>query len=606
MVDVEKRATIAVENALTFCPHLGSFIDTNDRTPLTDGFIQVYSGLSRRIEELAGRVDVQVKGRTVPSGRIPTGYRMTRQELAAIREHGTMLLFVVWLARDGSYLGPPQYSLLSPFVVDAVVGRIPPKLKSINVPLRDLPSEPKELETLVGLALQSRKQSVLVGSGVTLMENAKAIWVHGLREFSLDRPLTVSSDDGEFVIEVETSDGAFLPLPGVLEISPSSYQDHEVEFTIECGGIKYTRPVVRQVSANEHLVKLSGSLEMTLRFEEARLVSSSINLNLADNLAVRVKDIDFTLALASERSLTLNGQEVGFDLWRDEPPTDLIALRGQLGKLLELLECLHIDPAVISMNDITSEQDRALTYLHASLVDGIELRAEHGRTSRVYEEIGSRRLSLMVMPASSPDHWKYVDPFSPDNRDQFKLFSTDGEGSILEARATVYDATDKDEFASILNLNLSAVIDAYRSIEDASNVSYLGNQTLLKLIHAADTDRDRSDEFLTAAGALCDWLDEVDVGSIANILNRYQIRARKYGLAVQDKADIRALRRDVLREGGTSAPVWEAGCAILLGDVEDIQDCLSNLPRADRENLETYPIWALVPDGVTSGSDLGD
>lgn len=36
VVDVEKRATVAVEARLTLCPHLVSYIDTNDRTPLTD------------------------------------------------------------------------------------------------------------------------------------------------------------------------------------------------------------------------------------------------------------------------------------------------------------------------------------------------------------------------------------------------------------------------------------------------------------------------------------------------------------------------------------------------------------------------------------------
>ncbi len=59
VVDVEKRATIAVEARLTLCPHLVSYIDTNDRTPLTDGFIQMYGSLGRKNDDMTERVDVQ-------------------------------------------------------------------------------------------------------------------------------------------------------------------------------------------------------------------------------------------------------------------------------------------------------------------------------------------------------------------------------------------------------------------------------------------------------------------------------------------------------------------------------------------------------------------
>lgn len=521
---------------------------------------------------------------------------MSRRELAAVRGHGTVLLFVVWLASDGSYLSVPKYSLLSPFAVDALVEASPPRRKSINVPLKDLPRETDALEALVGLALQTRKQSVLVGSGSTLLQNAKTIWVRGLREITFDEPLIVSPVAGEFVIEVETEDGAVLPLPGVLEILPSSYVDHEMELAVACGEIQYERPTVRQISGHEHVLKLSNSLEMTLRFDGNRLQSSSVNLSLADNLATRVKDVDFTLALARQRSLAFNGQAVDFDFSLDEPPSDLVALRERLGKLLDLLDRLHVDPALISMDAVTPEQERRLTYLHASLVDGIELRADEARATRVYEEIGTKRLSLMVMPGEGLNQWKYVDPFDPANRGTFKLYSTNAEGDVVEVDATVYDATEKDEFLSVLNLNLGSIVDAYQAVADAPGVAYLANQALLKLIHAADADADRRHEFLSAAAAMCDWLDEVDTGSVPNVLNRYQIRARAGGLSATDKAEIRSLRRDILRRTDEYGSIWEAGCAILLGDEDDVVDCVANLPRSQLTDLMTYPIWALVPE----------
>lgn len=101
---------LAIEQRLLDCPHLDSYLSANDKTPLTDGFFIRYSGLGRRKEDITGRLDVQVKARTVRTRTAPTSYSMKRRDITAVRNHGTVLLFVAYLRADGSYLGSPKYA----------------------------------------------------------------------------------------------------------------------------------------------------------------------------------------------------------------------------------------------------------------------------------------------------------------------------------------------------------------------------------------------------------------------------------------------------------------------------------------------------------------
>lgn len=594
MAHVEILATSAVQQRLGRCEHLVPYIDSNDKTPITDGFIDVYKGLGRRSEDITARLPVQVKGLTAHARIPPTTYSMTRTRLSTVRNHGTVLLFVVFVRSDGRYFGEPKYAILAPYTIDMWVNQTPQTKNSVAVPLRDLPKDSSEIEGIVSIAVLSQRQRMFEGQTGSVLDNATSITIHGTKPWELDAPMTFSPEHGDFVVEVETTLG-MVPLSGVLELRPGTYVEHQRDMTMRCGEVEYQGATLRQVDAQSWEVKPSPGITMSLVFEDQRLKTSSIVLTQVDGLADRVKDIDFFLSLADTGSIEINGGKYRFEMSRDQDPSDLRAARKNLGRLLELFEKLRVDARLIDMAEIDSEQHTRLRYLYASVVQNRSLNADNGRTAYISEQLGPWQLSLFVLPAGEPGMWKYVDPFAPENRRQFRLYSMDDNGKREEITGTVYDGIKQENLSRVLNLHLDALVDAYRTIAELPETSYLANQFVLKLIQAADVEPRRCDEFLDAATSLNDWLIEEEPESIPNTLNRFQIRARRrQGLTATERSEIRSLRREIITSAASTSAVHEIGCAILLGDPADISDCAGRLTEKELDDLQAYPIWNLV------------
>ncbi|MBD8535568.1 hypothetical protein [Plantibacter sp. CFBP 13570] len=591
MVDVEKRGTIAVEDRLSLCPHLASYIDTRDTTPLTDGFIQVYNSLSHSNADTAGRLDVQVKGRTASGKLAPTSFPMSRTDLEAFRRHGTVLLFVAHVWPNGSWHGGLKYAILAPFTVGMFLSEMKKRAKSFSVPLQDLPEDPQAIESIVGIALKTQKQSFFLDSAIDL-EGSRSFTINSARELNLDEPQVISSRTGDFAIEVENQDGVILPLNGEIHIFPASYTERPLGSSVRCGDTTYDTPTIRQTDASHYELKLSSGLHLTHSMGDGASHAGTTSLNLVANLAERVKDIDLFLALASGEPFFVNDQEFTLKMNKPQKHAELRSVRARLEDLLDLFDRLHVDPALIDLDDITDAQHATLREL------GGAMRSEWGlsieKTAHVNVEVGSWRLVVLLIRDEKTGAALPLSLFDPNSRDQFKLYRSDESGQSVEARATIYDAYADQDLSMILNLNLSSVVDAYQSISDVENVAWMANRFVLQLIHSADQSSARRQEFLDAADALNGWLAESDSEAVHTALNRFQIQARRpSGLSADHRASIRALRRQILRTHDAS-PMQEAGCAILLGDADDVQDCLGRLSQREREELESYPIWSLV------------
>ena len=604
VVDVEKRATIAIDDVLSRCDKLVGYIDSNDKTPMTDGFIQIYRGLGRRKEEMVGRVDVQVKGRTHRHKLAPGSFSMTRADLEATRQHGTILLFVCFVRPDGSYVSGPKYAILSPYTVGSFLSEMKRKARSFAVPLRDLPTGIAEVESIVHIAYRTKRQSFFAGTGgLEILERSEEITISSARNLAFDEPVLISPRTGDFVVEVKTPDGILVPLPGEFEILPASYVETPLEATVRCGTSTYTSATKRQTGPEEYEVRLSGGLTLTNTYKNGQLQTGSASLDLVPNLLERIRDIDFFLALADGTPLYFDDQELIYEQTTKGVYDDLEAVRARLAQMVTLLESLNVDCRLIDVDALDERQRKQLGYLYGSLfkAQGIKAEDTDSPTALVSSQVGAWQLYMLLMPSEDGTKGVAVDPFNLDNRDRFQLYSRDESGEVVAAEATVYEMIDREELPLVLNLNLKSIVDAYKRIAGAPAVTWLANRTVLRLIHAADDCEPRRDEFLDAADALNDWLSSIEA-SVGASLNKFQIKARRTGgLADEDRGAIRAIRRELVRSGADDTALPEAGCAILLGDEEELAARLAELSDEAKRDLEGYPIWSLrTPPAITS------
>ncbi|MGW9167217.1 hypothetical protein [Agromyces sp. NPDC055658] len=592
VASVEKHAVLAVEGLIVECPHLKSVIDTNDRTPITDGHIDMYRGLARSNTDFVGRMPVQVKGLSIGKRRLRPRYSISRGELDTLRKHGTVLYFVVFVSENGDR--HPYYAILSPFAIDHILRSTPAKQKKPTLQLKEVPRDPKKLEGLVGLALMTQKQKDASDVSAAVFEKMASLTVHSVEGLDFSAPLVISPDSGEYALEIETEDGLRLPLDGELTILPPSYVEREVDLRVECGGIVYENPRSQQLDAERHELKLSNGLTMHIRLAE-QTQTNSLNLTLVSNLADRVKDIDFYLSIVEQHPLTFNGSRFRFDVNDHAHLDELRDHRAYLGRLLELFDVLHVDPNLILLDEIDEPQHERLKFIYASLVKKRDLYAINGQPGQVLERVGRWALKLLVTPGSAPDTWCYVDPFDPDSRHRVRVYR-EQDGKQEEFAGTVYEGVTPSELPEILNLHLEAVVDAYRLIAELSHATGLANYEVLRLLAAADASDQRRDEFTRAATMLNEWLIEEEGATAIHRINRWQILSRTTGLGSADRQEIRDLRREVLIERPPRERQLEASCAILLGNQEDVDNCLRRLALEERQEMEEWPIWALHPD----------
>ena len=169
-MDVETLAVNEVSSLVATCPSLSPLITTNDKTPFTDGHIDIYNDIHRSRDEWDGRVSVHVKGRsTQTNGKLRKSYPMSRTDLQAFQSDSGVLYFVVFIDPDTAKRHP-FYALLSPFYIERILQNASPKTRRISVPLKDFPSAPDIIERLVRVAHKTRCGSSIRRHWLTLAQ----------------------------------------------------------------------------------------------------------------------------------------------------------------------------------------------------------------------------------------------------------------------------------------------------------------------------------------------------------------------------------------------------------------------------------------------------
>ncbi|WP_218682014.1 hypothetical protein [Microbacterium sp. BF1] len=576
---------------LSRCPHLGPQITANDKTPFTDGHVEVYDGLAKTKSDWRGRVSVQVKGRS-RRGKL-NSFPIPRVDLLGYQRESGVVYFVVLVDKAGKTT--PYYALLAPFRIQALLDGADEEQDNISVPMEKFPSSPALIEPIFGLALRTKNQNPSMGFDPAMFEQVRTLTVHSISGMSLDAPLVLDPLRGDYALEVVTENGMTVPLGGTLEIHPRSYVPTRTEVRISCGDATYDNFLIRRLDEHRVEIALAGGLKLILRESETER-SGSFTLQLESNFASRLKAVEFFIALTERHPLRIGELEENFvDAEMDKAELkDAKSLHDQwkmLQRLRDLFDVLHIDPTLIEMKDLDDEQIRQLLQLYHALVHEEEATNEDGETSRFVVNVGSWHLMVLVLPGTGPHRWKYVDPFDPAAPHMYRYSPDMPEEEGIPI--TVYDAVEEEYLPSLLNLRLDAIVDAYAALSDQPRTTHLANERVIALIKAADRQPKRQPELLDAASRLNDWLIAQDGPLDRHVVNRAQIRWRTDSLTAEDRNSVRIIKRSSAQAGGEDGVEFEFACALILDEVEEAAYLRSQLSDAQVEKMSAWPIWHL-------------
>ncbi|MER7523940.1 hypothetical protein ABTZ44_06430 [Microbacterium oxydans] len=601
MADVELLAVAKITRLLGRCPRLAAQIASNDKTPFTDGHIDIYDGLGRSKDAWRGRVTVQVKGRTAKGSL--RAFPISRTDLRAFQQDSGVLYFVVTV-HPKTLKETAYYAVLSPFGIEGLLEKTKASRASVSVPLTRLPSSPERIEPILALALKTKNQNASMGFDPALFEQMQTLTVHSATTLDFDSPVSLDPSRLDVAIEMTTAAGMSVPLSGRLEVFPQEYTQRPGTITIRCGGVTFDDYLVQRLDASTVELALAGGLKMMLRSDESGL-SSSFTLTLAGSFADQMRATEFFSALKNSRTIEIGGRESEYEMGDISDDGSLERQLQFMRRLQKLFSHLDVDTTLIDFDQVTDAQRRDLMNIYRSLMQGEEPTNKNGETSRFIAAVGQWHLMFLLVPGSSEARWKLLDPFDPAAPHMYRY--SDGDDSDQESvPVTVYDTVEDEYLGTVLNLRLGSIVDAYEALSDQPRTLQLANLRVVALIAAADRSDLRRTALLTAAMSLNDWLIEQGDDLERHLLNRYQIDWRTDSLSTEDRAAIRNMKRQMTRTGDDQSLEFEVACALLLDDIAEADHLTERLSPERRAVMEGWPIWRLRSPRRTSSQESGE
>jgi hypothetical protein len=599
MVNVESLAVSAVGDIIARCPRLTAEIASNDKTPFTDGQFDVYNSDKKNKGTFRGRIPIQVKGRTHP-GKIKKSaetipFPIDVETLQFFLDDGGGLYFYVPVSPEG-YAKGVFFRSLAPFRVARLLDGMKPGQKKLSVKLQRFPTEPAQVQGIVNLALEARKQGRSTVNLDEIMSQLTGITLHTQLQISDEHPTVLHLEDTDFSVQVTTAGGSVIPVDVDLVIYPGEYEPHRPEIAISCGSAEYMSPLFQQLDSSRSRITLSPGLAIRAKKGPEGL-QTHIDLSSTGTIFDRLKDINFFLAAAAGSPLVIGGREMPPLKPKKKQMPGLEFARDRLLEMVAVIDGFELGPELSRSVHATGEEAQYLTMLYHAFVAGKEVELAVDGIGRMNLDFGDDIVVALVSNGQDGDHKKIIDPFDPIHRGEYKLVRQGVGGAIEEIHwATIYESLHDEELGRVLNLHVDRIADAYDALQDRGVALSIGNQMVLKLLAAADSAGDAKRTYLLrGARNLADWLVLKGDGNATNQINRWQTRKRTGDLGAVDERDMRLTRRAVRNAGGEDAHLQEACLTILLEEFDELEVMIADMPETDTNRLRSWPIWSLAP-----------
>ena len=200
----ERNAVNAVKDYIDSTAILRSFLAENDKTPLWDGTIFVYSSEPDKNENLIGTLKTQIKGTEVTEFKERERYRISRKELNLYLNEGGLFYFVVELLENDYRERKLFYKKLTPVYLKTLI-QSKPNNATIEITLDAIPSDYRILEDdMINFIIDSRKQASFTwGDGLKFSEAIKGDYP--IRAEGFAHPI-----DGDSISRIITSRPLFM------------------------------------------------------------------------------------------------------------------------------------------------------------------------------------------------------------------------------------------------------------------------------------------------------------------------------------------------------------------------------------------------------------
>ena len=591
---IEKAAVAAVDNLVQPCDTIDPKIPVDDKNVLVDGTLDLYSSPKLVKENLIDQIPVQVKGTVSGLTVNKRGFAKYKVRVADLRGyldvfHG-VLFFCVAVDKDALIGTDVYYSQLLPYDINKVLGELKPSQKTVMLPFRRFPTEPKDIKRLL-TAFHADKEEQLKAtvSGYGFLDKNKSLpsdivsFSFATQLYPDESPVSLAGLRNGAYIYGTTNKGravVFGKLDNVKMFGINSVR------TVSSGDFEINTDVVSGECEDGYYLEFEG-VHMVMNDRKVR-----VDYTISKGFRRRYRTIRIMeeflrtgeLYLDGHRLLSTSLDGAGAEE-KEEAIEKLEEQKKAYRSFIETIEAVGVgDDVDWEPSKLSAKEFRNLETLHQAFVEKKSLNNSAIKPPIVRFEIQGTSIFAIVNQRDD-GAFDFINLMSDET---FFVFGTPNEGAenpklgFNPVPAAV--VIGKRGFKTIANLDPArflAQLERYPVTE--ANQEPL-NQKLLEMLAAYDEGAVQPRELLACAAALASSLHEFDPESSAYHINLLQTTMRERGLKDEEKEELKNLVVDA-----SDSKTKAAACA-LLGDTDMANRYLDKCTPMERKELIDFPI----------------
>lgn len=578
---IEKLSVDGLSRFLTKSKRMAPYIKENDRMPIWDGEIILYSKDGHKAEDVIGKISCQVKGKYRKDAPSSIKYNVKKYELENYLRDGGLIFFVVYINEDSETY---YYAKLEPVRIRKYLKDVAGKA-SVSISLERLPTNLSVVEHDFRQFLRDcQYQAGAVFRPVVQMEDI----ARSRKKFRLvgespngESPFLAITKGYHYLYTCDENGNIEEPI-GEGEFKIELMQ--EVADSIDFGDI--TIPAKVKMRLKDGMA--SWEIGSFFRYELPAIGSNDamMTVSLSNSVGVRERYLAYRLMLQFHKHSffkvgTVERSCAEFIL----PEKDLASVQSELvliEDVISLLDFLHVKED-FDIYALPEHDRKQLSVVYDAIMKHHALALSEDQRKPCARSLQIGPLLLLFIQAEEDGQFYVYDFFTADKVDICSKASDDG------VQFSRYSFLSTEDFAFVSNLNSLEVLDSYRRLPLInSEVKEVINFDVLKMISASDNPKCKHPELLDVALSVIEWLIGLENGHLKDVyqINRLQILKRKRLLSHEEKEQIIAMS-----EREHSNDELKLCCALLLDDQMKASYHYKKLSSEMREFYKTLPIF---------------
>ena len=520
MANNRQIETLGVSYLTTFINRhslLQTYFDSNDKTPVWDGEIHVLKTSSEKRSEIFGKVPVQIKATRQQKNKLKS-FSLDISDLELYSKNGGVVLFVVWLSEDGD-LRNIYYKSLPPLSIKKLIKKSNLKNKTtsnkkLSVQIHEL-DEQKLYPMLVDFITNSRKQYSFI--------NVDGISVEDISDDSNLKFYYYGQEKGEIFNYQEENDlfiyykdpltGIEVPLENTIKVV-ETYEETDLIITI--GNTIFQN--VKRHRFPDGSVQLHFGEGFKMSFD-VRKKQFTFNYTRPNMLSKAIKCTQALQELGKFGYCKLNGNTIELDEQSilDITSRDLETEIEELIQISNFMENMGIQKEV-DLTYFDKQSLRNLNILNLGLILKKKVALNYNESKLLHLRIANIHI-ITLYDFETDNIGTMIDIFTETP------WCRRGEDSSY---ISIFEVLEPNDWLKIDNCDFDSVIASYQILVD-NQLKYEGaNNTILKIVVAADKAEDvsRSELLLNWAQFLSDWNLKYSKNYEMAIINDLQIKSR--------------------------------------------------------------------------------